>query len=668
MSDIRESIRQVFDPVPEVGSDEIMAVSRARHRRHRLIVGVGGGLSAAVAVIVATVLAFGGTNSTRVTTGPTPTPPATSSVRLPAQGSFEQITATSDGNLLLSGTTNTTPNATSQECITATVDPPTLAISKPAVIPCADPTSHGQKVGMVTHYRKGGSSGLEADVTIATVTRTGQVVEGPVVMTYTDCSDCRPVSVYGDGLLWIYDNSTPSGGELIEVSNTTGALISTISMPKLFRPLLAANDQGLFIANSVQGGQAPGEPPPSALYHLAPGEKTPTVAIADTSLLACWLTADSTHLWIGMGNQHQGCAQETIWRLDGENPQPVYETPTDLNLSQPVGDQTSGLWTIIWPHPTQSASLVTTAPQLIHIDPATGKATLSTKLPPIQVNSYLDGMQPNSAALLHGYLYALEPPIGNTGGYTTLIRIGTTTPALPLPGTTAMIPPLPGTTATIPQLVGMSATAAGKAAAAAGITADIISETITRSSPPGTVTAETPSGGIVGTAVSLTIAVPPAAPCIAAQLGLTYLGGGASAGSDAAGIALRDTSPAWCELAGPVSVIGLDASGHAVTSRLSAPVQQLLVLSPQAPPPPHGQSPPVGTVYAEIGISAAYRDLPTGMCTPEQVIPSQWQVALPDGATATVANHDASALPFPGLVTCRGQLGPANPVQLASGG
>ena len=39
-----------------------------------------------------------------------------------------------------------------------------------------------------------------------------------------------------------------------------------------------------------------------------------------------------------------------IWRLDGNNFQPVFETPTDLNLSYPVGDQTGGLWTIVWPH------------------------------------------------------------------------------------------------------------------------------------------------------------------------------------------------------------------------------------------------------------------------------------------------------------------------------
>jgi hypothetical protein len=233
--------------------------------------------------------------------------------------------------------------------------------------------------------------------------------------------------------------------------------------------------------------------------------------------------------------------------------------------------------------------------------------------------------------------------------------------------TTTTIPPLSGTSDTIPQLVGLSAVSSGKSAAAAGITADIMSETITNSSPPGTVISETPPAGTVGAAVSLTIAVPEAARCTAGQLGLTYLGGGASAGSDGATIALRDTPPAWCDLAGPLSVIGLDASGHAVTGRISSPIQHPLELSPPAPPPPHGQPPPVGTVYAEIGISAAYRDLPTGMCTSEQVIPAQWQIALPDGATATAAKHDASALRFPGLVTCRGQLGPADPVQLASG-
>ena len=48
-------------------------------------------------------------------------------------------------------------------------------------------------------------------------------------------------------------------------------------------------------------------------------------------------------------------------------------------------------------------------------------------------------MQPNSATLLHGYLYVLEPPVGSTGGYRTLLRIDTTTPAAT--GTITTAPP-----------------------------------------------------------------------------------------------------------------------------------------------------------------------------------------------------------------------------------
>ncbi|HET6965076.1 MAG TPA: PASTA domain-containing protein [Acidimicrobiales bacterium] len=244
-------------------------------------------------------------------------------------------------------------------------------------------------------------------------------------------------------------------------------------------------------------------------------------------------------------------------------------------------------------------------------------------------------------------------------------------PATAATTTTTTAPyPFPGHPVTIPDLVGLSATAAGKAAASAGIPGDIESETITSSAPPGTVISQQPPAGSSGDAVALTIAVPAAPPCTAAQLGVTYLGGGASAGSDGATIALRDTSPAWCDLAGPVSVIGTDASGRPVTDQLSPPIPHPLVLSPQAPPPSHGQPTPVGAVYAEIGVSAAYRDLPTGpagLCTTQQVVPAQWKVTLPLGATATVANHDPSAQPFQEFLTCQGRLEPAEPVRLVSG-
>ena len=53
------------------------------------------------------------------------------------------------------------------------------------------------------------------------------------------------------------------------------------------------------------------------------------------------------------------------------------------------------------------------------------------------------------------------------------------------------------------------------------------------------------------------LAVPPASACTAAQLALSYRDGGFGAGSDFGGIAIRDVSPAACQLTGKVSVTGL---------------------------------------------------------------------------------------------------------------
>lgn len=75
MVDLRERFRQVFEPVAEVTVDEIMEASRSRHRRHRRMLGVAGGLTAAVAVVVGAVFTVGGTGPTRVRTGPGPAHP-----------------------------------------------------------------------------------------------------------------------------------------------------------------------------------------------------------------------------------------------------------------------------------------------------------------------------------------------------------------------------------------------------------------------------------------------------------------------------------------------------------------------------------------------------------------------------------------------------------------
>lgn len=354
---------------------------------------------------------------------PAPVHATSSSAILPSADLFNKIVATSTSTLRLIGVARNTANTASPVCVVSTVNTDTFTISKPTPINCTDPAAYGRQVGIATQYFRGGKTGLEATVEIAKVSTTGQVAKGPALMTYTSCSDCGPVSAYGDGILWIYDNSTTSGAELVEVSDTTGKLIATVPMPKLFRPLLAANNQGLFIANSLYGARAPGEAPPSALYQLSPGSTTATVKIANPSLLACWLTTDPNHLWIGMGTQHDGCRQETIWRDAGTNPKQL--SPIHLYLPQPVGNQSSGLWTVTWSSSKKIANsaLVTVTPQLLHIDPNNGKVTFRAVLSPIQVNEYLSSMPNDSELVQNRFLYLLDSPKGKENNYSAIIRV-----------------------------------------------------------------------------------------------------------------------------------------------------------------------------------------------------------------------------------------------------
>ena len=88
---------------------------------------------------------------------------------------------------------------------------------------------------------------------VARATAAGFTV-GPVVMRYSEASDTDAEWVYGDGYLWIYDSSTTDGSELIAVSQSTGAVVQTVKMPWVDRPLLPADDDGQGHANLVTVG------------------------------------------------------------------------------------------------------------------------------------------------------------------------------------------------------------------------------------------------------------------------------------------------------------------------------------------------------------------------------------------------------------------------------
>ena len=265
--------------------------------------------------------------------------------------------------------------------------------------------------------------------------QTGQWSVGPVVMTYASYSDTRPVIAYGGGWLWIYDNSTivssaktitasnPGTAELLQVSTSSGQNVGTVSVPVLYRPIMAADKDGLWIGNSIEGGVS------NALYFVAPGSDKAVVAIQDRALVVCWLLASQDHLWAGIGREKSGCNHETIWRLDGTGFQPVFTVrDAGYHPNTVIGDESDGLWTMQWTRPPTGVSSTPSPQEIVGIDPDTGAERIVATLPArvVPLSAEYAGLVQGQAAVLDGSLYLLEPPFAQSErdlGYNTLVRV-----------------------------------------------------------------------------------------------------------------------------------------------------------------------------------------------------------------------------------------------------
>lgn len=219
-------------------------------------------------------------------------PPATGKqkspkVALPSSALFNQISVTPSG-LLLTAETPATAGKIDPTCVAEPVDPRTLAVGTTAQAGCRDPLLFGETVEAVKTPIPGSNN---ANLSIAyRDPATGQVTDGPVVMNCGSFSDTRPVTAAGGRWLWDYDVET-TGPELLQVSTQSGAVVEVIPMPEYYRPLLAADDGGVWVGNSLEGSAAP------ALLYVAAASRVPATAISGTSTPVCWLAAAGTKAW-----------------------------------------------------------------------------------------------------------------------------------------------------------------------------------------------------------------------------------------------------------------------------------------------------------------------------------------------------------------------------------
>lgn len=340
---------------------------------------------------------------------PTP-PPATPKppgVALPSSGLFMQISATSNG-LLLSGESPATAQSQQPTCVAATVDPGSLTVGRLVTGSCGDPRLYGQTVEAVnTNVPQSNNATISIDVANP---ETGAVSDGPVVMTYGSFSDTRPVIVYGSRWLWVYDVETTHGPELLQVSAQSGEVVDTITMPTLYRPLLAADDGGVWVANAENA--IPAAP---ALSYVAAGATAPDVVLSGP-LPICWLSAAGSSAWVGAGLQG-ACAKQVTERFEDDGKAPDYSTPADTLPLTVIGNETQGLWTFQWYPDGQ---------QIVAINPDTGSQSVVASLPQVPQPAYVDqGLAQGQGVYFDGALYLLEPPFRDNGwlGYTSIVKV-----------------------------------------------------------------------------------------------------------------------------------------------------------------------------------------------------------------------------------------------------
>ena len=403
-------------------AEELIIKEARRHQRRRYLLVALAFVTVLGAIVLGVAMSNGGgrrptdNHHHAGTAPPRATPPVstpkTPGVALPSSALINQISVTSNG-LLLSGTTianGESPESSSQStCAAAALDPQTLVVGTLEVGSCGDPLLTGRTVEAVnTPIPQSNNATMSINVADSA---TGQVSNGPVVMTYGSYSDTRPVIAYGTQWLWVYDTETTNGPELLQVSMSSGSVVDTVRMPALYKPLLAADDGGVWIANSIGGSPAP------ALYYVGAWSSAPSVVIPDTNVPICWLWAAGTSAWIGAGLQN-ACAKEAVERFVDYGTAPLFSVPGNFLAFNVIGDETDGLWTL---------QLNAGVQQIVSIDPMTGTESVAATLPyeDEPILNQEEGLAPDQAVYYQGALYILLPPFRSNGflGYTSVVRV-----------------------------------------------------------------------------------------------------------------------------------------------------------------------------------------------------------------------------------------------------
>ena len=334
-----------------------MAVGRANHPRRRLLDALFGEARELerrrrrrylfVALFVCIAAAAGGwglRSGSRGSAAAVGSRVVISSGALPAGGHYAGLEAVG-GRLIVTGRYGYWSTGT---CNSATVDPLSLRVLSVTRGSCADPAVYGQRVSPVRYLLRTITPAMGLNTialriaTVAPHARHGYRL-GPIVVRYPQCSDCGIEWIYGDGALWLYaplaSPRAVNTGELFRISERTGRVLQHWPMPTFTRGLLAVDGDGVWIAQSLFGGEPAHVPAGQridyhSLYRVAPGMRSPQRALDLRTWGANWLVAAGHSVWLDVA-ENRGPSR--LWRLDGPTAAPAIRAralPNDWDCVQ----------------------------------------------------------------------------------------------------------------------------------------------------------------------------------------------------------------------------------------------------------------------------------------------------------------------------------------------
>jgi hypothetical protein len=327
--------------------------------------------------------------------------------------------AVSGQDLVVSGTA-TEDGDQGVACVMANVTLTSLAISRVIEPRCDDPRRLAAPIEAVQQT----APSMQTSVRIARIDpKTGHLELGPVVVTYTEISDSHLEVAQGPGYLWLYAPITPKGAQALRISDATGAVLqdTTIS-PAMDRPLIAANADGLFLAQAGNSAfleqSAPTSANDVAIFRLGVGASNvePFDVPNNPTFqgFASWMTGSGTSLWADICARPISTVTCKITRFDGTEGKPVYAVTDpvgDGGLGWVVGNAATGLYSTA---PIGSGE--TTSYRIVRIAPDTGAvSTLATLTLPAFYRG-IAGSGAGEAVVADGALYLLAPPTGPAGG------------------------------------------------------------------------------------------------------------------------------------------------------------------------------------------------------------------------------------------------------------